>query len=103
LDSVGLGWTGARFATETQSTQRAKCDGKLLVAGRLQVDEFWQVVGLSGKVEFEPRHLGCYEDNGVERAGKGARWRRLTLCYGMIGFHHGTVWVTVREKYAIVI
>ena len=52
--------------------------------------ESWQVVESSGQVKFEPRHLGYHEVNGVERAGKWARWRRLALCCGMTGFHHGT-------------
>jgi len=52
--------------------------------------ECWQVVESSGQGRFEPCHLGGYEVNGEERAGKGARWRRLVLCYGMTGFHHGT-------------
>jgi len=63
----------------------------LLVAGcRLQVcwrGRLWRQAVAAPEVFLAGF---SYEVDGVERAGKRARWRRLILCYGMIGFHHGT-------------
>jgi len=91
LDWVGLTWTWFDWAVFFKNNMLILLILLFLLNTGIcagEVASCW-LARQAAIVATSCRHPGCYEVNGVEHAGKGARWRRIALCYGMTGFHHG--------------